>query len=324
MDKESVKEINPCVSVLMPIYNAALYLRDAIDSILNQTYGNFELILLDDFSTDGSSDIIDSYYCLDERIIVYHGKENVGLANILNVGIKMARGKYIARMDSDDISLPDRLRFQLEYLESNIDVDLCSCAMKQFGASDRLMKYDNDTEEIKFNAMFYSPILHASSMWRKERFNGLLFEQEYVPAEDYRMWTVALLCNIKMVNIPIVLYYYRIYDGQATSFLEKGKNAIVKVRTEYIQMMFPLISQQEQKLLLGIPSCNDMNVLKESLGIWEKWNDKTLFITPEFLKKKLKRYYQARLYNEMKENGIIWSKLCSLRFKQIIKLFGYI
>lgn len=322
MDKKDSNMEKIEVSVLMPIYNTAFYLREAIDSVLNQTFNNFELILLNDCSTDASAEIIDSY--VDKRIVVYHAKQNLGVANIMNVGISIARGKYIARMDSDDISLPNRLQYQVDYLDVHPEVDVCSCSMQQFGKSNRLMCYDNQIEDVKFNAMFFCPILNASTMCRRKVFFDICFEQRFVPAEDYHFWVKVICAGFNVVNLPIVLYKYRIFSEQATSNKRKVEIASTMVRDEYIQMMFPSISQQEQKLLLGIPSCNDMNVLKESLDIWEKWNDKTLFITPEFLKKKLKHYYQARLYNEMKENGIIWSKLCSLRFKQIIKLFGCI
>lgn len=316
--------MSPLVSILMPVYNAALYLEEAIKSVLNQSFSDFELIVLNDGSTDDSLTITQQFANNDARIIIYNGEQNMGIANVLNIGLGIARGQLIARMDSDDISLPNRFSVQVQYMMEHPDVDLCSCGMKQFGESDKLMFYDNSNEEIKFNAMFFSPILHPTVLWRRDKMKSFSYEQEYVPAEDYRLWTKALVNNVSMVNIPDILYLYRIHVTQATQQTERVNIAVEKVRTEYIKMMFPLISQQEQKLLLDIPSCNDVNVLKESLDIWKRWNDKTAFIAPDFLKEKLKRYYQARLYNEMKENGIIWSKLCSLRFKQIIKLFGCI
>ena len=128
--------MTPLVSILMPVYNTAPYLREAMDSMLAQTFTDFELIVLDDCSPDNAQEILDTY--TDPRIVRYRGERNVGLANVLNVGMEMARGKYIARMDSDDISLPDRLKVQVEYLESHPDIDLCSCAMQLFGAREGL------------------------------------------------------------------------------------------------------------------------------------------------------------------------------------------
>ena len=122
----------PRVSILMPVYNVAPYLREAMDSILNQTFEDFELIILDDCSPDNSTEILDTY--TDPRIVRYRGEKNVGLSNVLNIGMDMARGEFIARMDSDDLSTPERLAVQVAYLETHPDVVLCSCGMQLFGA----------------------------------------------------------------------------------------------------------------------------------------------------------------------------------------------
>ena len=107
--------MTPTVSILMPIYKTAPFLKEAVDSILAQTYTDFELIALNDCSPDNAEEILDLYY--DPRIVRYRGEQNVGLANVLNTGMAMARGQFIARMDSDDISLPQRLEIQMQYLE---------------------------------------------------------------------------------------------------------------------------------------------------------------------------------------------------------------
>lgn len=318
MDKEFAKEMNPSISVLMPIYNTAPYLREAIDSVLNQTFDDFELILLNDCSTDESLYIINSYS--DSRIVVYNGMVNVGVANILNIGIKMARGIYIARMDSDDISLHNRFQIQYDFLQSHPDVDLCSCAMQQFGASDKLMQYNNDTEEVKFNAVFFSPILHASSMWKKDSFKKLFYEQDFVPAEDYRLWTKALVMGVNIVNIPDVLYRYRIHSEQTSAQKDVVDKATEKVRNEYVKMIYPGASEKCVKYLLEIPKCNDMKKLKRMIFVWYDVNKLYGFINPLFLRKKLKRYYQSRLYNDIRENGIRSFLLFDLRFSQIVKL----
>ena len=126
--------MTPTVSILMPIYKTAPYLREAMDSILSQIFSDYELIILNDCSPDNADEILDTYS--DSRIVRYKGEKNVGLSNILNVGIGMARGKYIARMDSDDVSLPDRLRIQVDYMEAHPDIDLVSVGMQLFGAKE--------------------------------------------------------------------------------------------------------------------------------------------------------------------------------------------
>ena len=228
----------------MPIYNTAPYLKEAVDSILSQTFTDFELIALNDCSPDNAEEILDSYS--DSRIVRYRGEKNVGLSNILNVGVGMAHGKYIARMDSDDISLPTRLQVQVEYLERHPEIDLVSVGMQLFGAKNEVWIRAKNPEDVKINALFFSPVLHASSVWRKESFGrrGLRFRQEAVPAEDYDMWTRALVNGLKLVNLPDVLYKYRIYPSQATGQTDKIEAKTAEVRIKYLRAALPTLSEK--------------------------------------------------------------------------------
>lgn len=236
--------IIPLVSILMPVYNTAPYFREAMDSMLSQTFTDFELIVLNDCSPDNAEEILDTYD--DPRIVRYKGEKNVGLSNVLNVGIEMARGKYIARMDSDDISLPNRLQVQVDYLEAHPEIDLVSAGMQLFGDNEEVWIRDQDFEELKIRALFRSPVLHASSMWRKDSFEkeGLRFRQEMVPAEDYDMWTRALVKNLKLVNMPEVLYRYRIHGTQATSQTDVVDAKIHEVQKSYIKAALPSLSEK--------------------------------------------------------------------------------
>jgi len=225
--------MSPRVSVIMPMYNAESYLKDAVDSILNQTFQDFELIILDDASTDNSTSILDSYS--DSRIVRYTSDKNIGLANILNIGLKMAKGEYIARMDSDDISLPARLQIEVDYLDSHPKIDLVSCGMQQFDLANRTMLYKESFWLVCYNAFFFSPILHASSMWRKKSFedNALCYRQERVPSEDYDLWVRALCKGLKLINIPEVLYKYRIHGNQNTTNQDLCKQMDGEIQKEY-------------------------------------------------------------------------------------------
>ncbi len=169
------------VSILMPVYNTAHYLQEALDSVLSQTFRDFELIVLDDGSPDNAEEILDTYD--DSRIVRYKGEKNAGLSNVLNVGLDMARGKYIARMDSDDIPMPNRLQVQVDYLEQHPEIDLVSVGMQLFGAKEEVWIREQDPEKVKINALFHSPVLHASSVWRKESFekHGLRFVRKWFP-----------------------------------------------------------------------------------------------------------------------------------------------
>ncbi len=234
--------IAPKVSVLMPVYNTAPYLSEAMDSMLSQTFMDFELIVLDDCSPDHAEEILDRYD--DPRIVRYRGTRNEGLSNVLNIGLEMARGEYIARMDSDDISMPDRLQVQVDFLEQRPEIDLVSVGMQLFGAKKEVWVRERDLEKVKINALFYSPVLHASSIWRKDSFerNGLRFRQEMVPAEDYDLWTRALVSGLKLVNLPEVLYKYRIHDAQSTLQTEKSAEKCRMVQQNYLRMALPSLS----------------------------------------------------------------------------------
>ena len=236
--------MNPRVSILMPVYKTAPYLREAMDSILKQTFEDFELIVLDDCSPDNAEEVLDTY--TDPRIVRYRGEKNVGLSNVLNVGIERARGKYIARMDSDDLSMPERLHVQVDYLETHPEVDLVSVGMRLFGAKEDVWIREQDPEKVKINALFHSPVLHASSMWRKDRFEeiGLRFRQEMVPAEDYDLWARALVKGLTLVNLPVVLYQYRIHSNQATTQTDKTLAKCREVQQQYLCEALPTLSEK--------------------------------------------------------------------------------
>lgn len=195
---------------------------------------------------DNAEEILDRYD--DPRIVRYRGAENQGLSNVLNIGLDMAKGKYIARMDSDDISLPERLQTQVEYLESHPNIDLCSCGMQLFGAKEDVWVRCQNPKEVKITALFYSPVLHASSMWRRERFDnhGLRFRQDMVPAEDYDLWTRALLAGLTLANIPQVLYKYRIHPNQATTQTDKTRAKGREIQQMYLQAACPSLSETDR------------------------------------------------------------------------------
>lgn len=234
----------PQVSIIMPVYNTAPFLREAMDSMLSQTLSDFELIVLNDCSPDNAEEVLNTYN--DPRIVRYKGEKNVGLSNVLNIGIELARGKYIARMDSDDISLPNRLQVQVDYLEAHPEIDLVSVGMQLFGDKEEIWVREQDFEEMKICALFYSPVLHASSMWRKDAFEkqGLRFRQEMVPSEDYDLWTRALVKGLKLVNLAEVLYKYRIHGTQATLQADVVDAKSREVQSAYIRAALPSVSEK--------------------------------------------------------------------------------
>jgi glycosyltransferase involved in cell wall biosynthesis len=199
------------ISVILPVYNGSLFLREAIDSILAQTYANFELIIFNDGSKDNSASIVKSYS--DTRIRFYQ-QENQGLAVTLNNCISVSNGKYIARQDQDDISLPDRLVKQVEFLENNHGYGMVGTWAEIWEGetpSARFHKHSANNLELKFDLLFNNPFVHSSMMVRKSVFDeigGYATDQERQPPEDYELWS-RIARKFKVANLPETLHIYR-------------------------------------------------------------------------------------------------------------------
>ena len=306
----------PAVSILMPIYKTEPFLREALDSMLSQTFTDFELIVLNDCSPGNAEEILDEYK--DLRIVRYLGEKNAGLANVLNVGMEMARGKYIARMDSDDLSSPNRLEVQVNYLEQHPDIDLCSCGMTLFGAMEDRWIRESDFETLRINALFFSPILHASSVWRRDAFDrlGLRFRQEMVPAEDYDLWCRALSGGLRLVNIPECLYQYRIHPEQATGNTEKTLQKEQLVREEFLRTIFPEAEEKDIVSIAAMKPCLDPDVFRNTADKLLALNSDTAFFNEEKLRPYLQKHYKY-LIGEALHEHFSWRlfRVLSLREK---------
>ena len=210
---------NPIISVVMSVYNGEKYLSEAIESVLNQTYKDFEFIIVNDGSTDNSLEIIKEYQNQDERIVLI-SRENKGLVASLNEGIEKAKGKYIARMDADDICLATRFEEQIEYMEKN-KLDLCGSWIETFDEKNILnvWKYPETHRDIKFRSFFGSSFAHPSVIIKKIVFDKLKYENE--TAEDYRLWCDILANGYKVGNIQKVLLKYRLHNNQLTQTKSK-------------------------------------------------------------------------------------------------------
>lgn len=313
--------MTPLLSILMPVYKTAPYLSEAIDSILSQSFTDFELIVLDDCSPDNAEEILDRYD--DPRIVRYLGASNQGLSNVLNIGWEMAKGKFIARMDSDDISMPERLKTQVDYLETHPGIDLCSCGMKLFGAKDDTWIRESNPEKVKITALFFSPILHASSVWRKESFDkyGLRFRQEMVPAEDYDMWCRALAHGLTLVNLPDCLYLYRIHPNQATEDTSKTSRKEVEVRSDFLRTVFPEADGKDIERISEMSGCTDPEEFGRSVTILEKLNDNNGFFDKDTLGIQLSKRSQSLIGNSLRDH-FSWGLFNRLSLKEKIKWIG--
>jgi glycosyltransferase involved in cell wall biosynthesis len=203
------------ISVLLPCYNSEKYIAEAVQSILDQTYTNFELIILDDGSTDRTKEIIGSFR--DERIRFEYELENKGIVFQLNKGISLAEGVYIARMDADDISKPERFKKQIEFLElkkNNHIVVLGTDAVAIGESKDQIIHKNYQPAQISFLLNFYCPLLHPTVIMRKSVFSvSLKYSNDYKFAEDYALW--RLIDNGENIAVlPEVLLLYRIHRDQ--------------------------------------------------------------------------------------------------------------
>ncbi len=171
----------PAVSVVMPVYNTAEYVAEAVDSILKQTLSDLELIIIDDGSTDASPAILDQIQKADERVHVIH-QQNQGIVGALNRGLKLAGGEYIARMDGDDISLPDRLAVQVAFMDRHPNVGICGTACRLFGDTSGLSWTTTDPDEIASRLIFWPCMSHPTVMMRRD----LVVSEEF--AELVAIW----------------------------------------------------------------------------------------------------------------------------------------
>lgn len=210
------------VTVLMPVYNGEAFLHEAISSVLSQTFGDFELLVINDGSTDQSVAIVESTH--DPRIRVIHNEKNKGLIYSLNKGFVLARGEYIARMDCDDTSLPTRLEKQVDFMQAHPEVGISGTWIEVRGKKIYPMKYPADNESIRCNMLFYCAVAHPSVIIRKEmiRRYQLYFDESYVRAEDYELW-VRALDKVKFSNLPEILVRYRLRPDLARTKLGRDQ-----------------------------------------------------------------------------------------------------
>ncbi|MDX2173404.1 MAG: glycosyltransferase [Bacteroidota bacterium] len=204
--------INPLISIILPVYNAQDYIKESIDSILNQTYKNFEFIIINDGSTDKSEEIILSF---NDSRIKYFSQKNIGLAGTLNVGLNFATGIYIARQDQDDISHKDRLEKQIDYLEKNPSILLLGTRAKIFSNSQQDLRFHNHAThpaELKFDLLFDNPFVHSSVMFKKEIINEIgNYNTDKSFFEDYELWS-RFSAKGSVANLKNVLVDYRHHE----------------------------------------------------------------------------------------------------------------
>lgn len=244
----------PLVSVIMSVYNRIDFLNEAIESILNQTYKNIELIIVIE-KTEKTSEI-EKYIknnFKDKRIKLILNSKRLGFPASLNVAINNSKGKYIARMDDDDISLPKRIEKEVAFLENNEDISIVGTFMKMFMYSDELCTAPTLDEDIKAHLLTNNPLFHPTVMFRKYDIekNNLFYSENYI-TEDYELWTRAAT-KIKFANLDEVLLKYRASKQNSTvQNQRKIHKCVIQVMDEYYQNTLKLkLTTNEIELIYG-------------------------------------------------------------------------
>lgn len=245
-------ETTSLVSIIMPVYNGSLFISSTIESILNQTYTNFELLILDDLSSDNSIEIIKSFK--DKRIKLYTNKKNIGYIKGLNFLIKNSIGEFIARNDQDDISLPDRLEKQLNLFKRKPRLSVVGGQIKTFGEYCKKVSYPVNYGDCKSQLLFNTCLHHPTVIFKRrkiEKFIPNLYDENKAPSEDYDLWA-KLSLYLKIENVPDIILKYRIHkNNYSTLHQEKQfKNNLI-VRENYFKNYLKMPIKKEENILIN-------------------------------------------------------------------------
>lgn len=240
------------ISIIMPVYNGEKYIKECIDSVLNQSFKDYEFLIIDDGSTDNTENIIKSY--TDDRI-VYIRKEHNGISEALNLGIRRAIGIYLVRMDADDIMYPNRLAYQYSWMEKHPEIDIMSAGF-EWGNNKEEKEYFRFEGPITKNALLRGNCIgHPTVIMRKESIKSLpfIYEKIYDGAEDYKLWLTAITHGLKIYSTKEIVNYYRQHSEQATTIpTSNSMNIADSIRKAYTSK-----NDSSNKLTVIIPFQNE-------------------------------------------------------------------
>lgn len=295
----------PRVTVLMPTYNVAPWVEEAIQSVLKQTYCDFELLVVDDGSTDDTLDHVRAIE--DSRIRIAAFPDNVGLADNLNRGLDLINTELVARMDGDDIAEPDWLETGINVLDSHPDIDICSFGFQFFGTKHSLVRFPEHNEDSKAQMLFGCTVIVP--VFRKSVFtdNHLRYLTETFPAEDYMMWANAYRVT-QIYNVQRTLFHYRTHPTQiSTSRREAQIAKSNEVRLKMLEWLNPDFTDEEKQYFLDrfvpckIEQRQDIDRLQQFADLLISRNTQGHYNTPA-LRRKFKSHisYGALAYAEEK------------------------
>ena len=304
------------ISVVMPVYNTeVLLLKEAVDSILNQTFHEFEFIIIDDGSNDETKSFLTSL--TDPRIKLIRNATNIGITKSLNMGFRLASGKYIARMDGDDISLPNRFERQYAFMEANPDTIVCGSSIGLIGdRTGACLHWEKDMDYYRIVLLFYNPgPMHPTAFFNHEMLvrHNILYDETLFYAQDYGMWTeVSRFGNVCILDD--VLLYYRYHSSNISiAHREKQRECRRLVQKELLTELMGPITDDE----FEIHYHHCLNYFPNAVMTPEilKWYQRLLKANKEKhiynqskLKRKIDRYKEIQIQNMCKNEKFISKK----------------
>lgn len=274
----------PKISVVMSIYKEPVeWMRQSIDSILNQTYSDFEFIIINDKpDRDENAHLLNEYAQKDNRIKIITNEENIGLTKSLNKGLEIAQGEYIARMDADDVSMPDRFQKQVKFLDNHPDVGVCGGWIKLFGDREGIQSYPR--ENLNMCLFLDSPFAHPIVMIRYKVLldNAIRYDETCITSQDYNLWVDLFSVGVKFYNIQEPLLLYRYSDMQ----IMKTKSLIQivtgkKIRHKALSVYYKMKGLEYNKEVEW--SINTMNTVLRNMSEFMDKEQSAKFIYYSFL-----------------------------------------
>ena len=322
--------MKPFVTILMPVYNAEKYVADAISSILNQTYSNFEFLIINDASTDNSEKIIQSF--ADSRIRYIKNEINLRLVATLNKGLSLIQTPYIARMDADDLSHPTRLEKLIKCLTENSAVDFLSSSLELFGSETGIWSLPLSDDECKSTLIFRSCLNHAATIYKKSFLDkhNLAYREKHVYMEDYDLWYRAFRCGVKFMNIEETLYSYRREDHNITIQNKATSEERLKLFYEEILSDLDIAATPYQLDLhcrlrfLKAVKAEDILNYKKWLDLLNRKNDELLVYPKGTFNSVLREEWNKLFYfilNQYPEFTKLYFKTGGIKVRQLYYLF---
>jgi glycosyltransferase involved in cell wall biosynthesis len=307
----------------MPVYNAGQYLREAIDSILQQSFTDFEFVIVNDGSKDESESIILSYS--DPRIKYIKNPQNLGLIASLNIGMETCLGEYIVRMDQDDVSLPNRISHQVKFMDENPSYGLIGSWFEDFGdhIPSQIVRYSSDDTQVRIRHLYQTHISHPTAVMRTSviREHGIRFDPEFVHGEDYNCW-VTFSRYSKLSNIPEMLVRKRDHPSNISNkYAQTMHDTCTRVKRKQFDWIGVSISAIEADLYTRFAdpewdfSIDEMNVLLPMLNRLAIANDSSKFIEPKKFRSYLAEKWFNLCYHNINLKGDGWQWFNKVNFK---------